>query len=417
MNGVAVLRRPRVAWSVWAAFAALWLVLHFVNHPTMLDLAVYRAEGTAMRDGLPLYGDIHAPFHLHGTYPPFAALVFVALTVVPLAVCYALVGVANLLLIVAAVALTRRMLGTHRLPAEFVPLLAAALIWVEPVYLTLHFGQINLLLLVLVLWDVAQPATSRRRGIGIGLAAAIKVTPALFIVYLVLTRRFRFAATAAITAAAATLLSLAVRPGETVRFWTHLIFETSRVGNVANPDNQSVRGVLVRAVGRFDLGVAAAAVTAVVLVAGLACSVVAYRRAGEPLGLCAAGVTSLLVSPISWSHHWVWCVPIAVIVAAALVARSRAAWFAAAGYALTFATYTFWSYASNRQQNLHMSVGGQLLSVPYVAFGLAFLAVVAVIATQRSASDRGAPSGAADRPAPVEPAAQYGPSTGSCGWT
>ena len=393
----AALARPAVAWSVFAAAAALWLVLHFLNHPAMLDLEVYRSEGFALRHGSNLYGDIHAPFHLRGTYPPFAAMLFVPLTVLPLGLCYALAGVGNLALIAAAVALTRRLAGPRRLPAVAVPLLAAAAIWLEPVYLTLHYGQINLLLLALVLWDFARPSGAPGRGVGLGLAAAIKVTPALLVVYLLLTRRFRFAATAAGTAVVATLLSLALRPHQTWRFWTDLVFRTDRVGNTANPDNQSVHGLLVRALGRVDLGAAGAVATALVLAAGLACAVLAFRRSGEPLGVCAAAVTGLLVSPISWSHHWVWCIPIGVLVAVGVIERRAGAWLAALGYVATFATYTFWSFASYQPANLQMPVADQLRSAIYVAFGVALLAVAALSTGRRPVRADGRRSGDACR--------------------
>lgn len=410
MGIVALLRRPRVAWWAWGAFSALWLVLHFLNHPKMLDLAVYRAEGEALRHGLGLYGNIGAPFDLQGTYPPFATMVFVALTLVPLTACYVLAGVANLVLVVVAVALARRLIGPERVPAEFVPLLSAALIWAEPVYLTLHYGQINLLLLVLVLADVAAPPTARFRGVGVGLAAAIKVTPALFVVYLLLTRRFRFAGTAAATAAAATLVSAAVRPSETWRFWTDLVFHTNRVGNVASPENQSLRGVLARALGRMEPGTVGAIVTAAALVAGLAVAVACYRRLGEPWGVCAAAVTGLLVSPVSWSHHWVWCIPIAVMIVAALRAHAPGARWAATAFAATFASYSFWFFKSDPQANLHMNPVDQLRSLPYALFGVAFLAVAGAVAGRHEEVRR--PLAAAARGE-----VQYGPSTGSFGRT
>ncbi|TAM83131.1 MAG: DUF2029 domain-containing protein [Jatrophihabitans sp.] len=407
---LATIRRPRAAWSIWAGCAALWMVLHFVNHPAMLDLAVYRSEGDALRHGLALYGNIGAPFDLKGTYPPFATMLFVPLTAVPLTVCYLAAGLANLALIVAAVALTRRLLGPERLPAESVPLISAALIWVEPVYLTLHYGQINLALLVLVLWDLTAPVGARRGGIGIGLAAAIKVTPGLLIVYLLLTRRWRAAATAVGTALAATLVSAAVRPAETWRFWTDLVFRTDRVGNVASPENQSLRGVLARALGRMDPGTLGLLLTAVVVVAGLAAGVVAYRSLGEPAGVCAASITGLLVSPVSWSHHWVWCVPIAVALVAAVRSGTRGARIATAGYLVTFASYTFWFFKSDPQANLHMSAIDQARSAPFVVFGLVFLGASAAVAARRRAT--------AATVGPVSRAErQYGPSRGSLGRT
>jgi alpha-1,2-mannosyltransferase len=370
-------RRLRRAWLVCAASATLWLTLHFITHPSMLDLSVYRNEGLALRHGLALYGPIGAQYGLQATYPPFAALCFTTLTLIPLGLCLALVAAANLILLGLAVEFSRRLVARRlgELNALGLPLVLAAGIWFEPVYATLHFGQINLLILVLILWEFTRPPHARSRGVALGLATALKITPALFIVYLLLTKRLRFAATALVTFGGATLLSFAVRPHETVRFWTSLVFDTTRVGNMANPSNQSVRGVLVRAAHRFDLGALGVVAIAITAVVGLACSVAAYRRRGEAWGLCAAAVTGLLVSPISWSHHWVWCVPIAVLfLASGRRATTRVRYGLTAAF-LVFFSYLVSVYPSDPTRNLHMSVGAQLISMPYFLFGVLFLAL------------------------------------------
>jgi alpha-1,2-mannosyltransferase len=371
------MRRALVlAWVVCIASAASWAAVHYVRHPHMLDLTVYRTEGFAFRHGAGLYGPIGAPYDLRATYPPFAVICFAALTVLPLTLCFALAGLANLALLATAVEFMRRLVALHVgvVSAVAVPLVIAVAIWSEPVFATLHFGQINLLILVLVLWDFTRPSNATYRGVALGLATALKVTPALFVLYLLLTRRFRFAGTAAATFGAATLVGLAFRPHETARFWTSLVFSTKRVGSVANPANQSLRGVLVRAAHRLDVGAAGAALSLVVAAIGLACSVHAYRRRGEAWGVCTAGVTGLLVSPISWSHHWVWCAPIAVLFWGVAQTAERRVRYGLAAALLVFVSYLVSAtYPPHQYRDLHMSAWAQLIAMPYVLFGVLFL--------------------------------------------
>jgi alpha-1,2-mannosyltransferase len=375
-----------VAWLFCVGSAALWAVLHFFDHPQMLDLSVYRAEGFAVRHGIDLYGPIGAPYGLRATYPPFAAMLFTVLTLVPTTVCTAAAGALNLGLLCGTVVLTRHIASDRqvRLDEVSVPLITGAAIWFEPVYMTLHYGQINLLILFLVLWDFSRPARARGRGIALGLAVALKLTPALIVGYLLVTRRFRFAATAAATAAAAAVLPLSIGVQQSVRFWTSLVFRTERVGNVANPVNQSLTGVLVRATHHLDLGTLGFVGTVAIAVIGLTSAVLAHRRHGEAWGHCAAGVTGLLVSPISWSHHWVWCVPIAVIFAARARAASRGAGVLLAALFAVFVSYLVWMFRSDQRANLQMSLGAQLISMPYVAFGVLFLFIAATVGTSRA---------------------------------
>ncbi|MGH8963234.1 MAG: glycosyltransferase 87 family protein [Jatrophihabitantaceae bacterium] len=284
-----------------------------------------------------------------------------------------------LALLAAAVELARRLVGQHTASPLIVPLVTAIAIWCEPVFATLHFGQINLLIMVLVLWDFSRAPDARGRGVALGLATALKVTPAIFVVYLLLIRRFRFAATAIGAFTCLAVVSIAVRPHDTVRYWTSLVFDTRRVGNLANPANQSLRGVLVRAAHQLNLGFTATAMIAVAAVLGLACSARAYRQRGEAWGLCAAAVTGLLVSPVSWSHHWVWCVPIAVLFVTASPAASWRTRGILGVACLVFVSYRVSAMVPSHQlRNLHMSPVAQLDAVPYVLFGVLFLALAAL---------------------------------------
>ncbi|MGC0416955.1 glycosyltransferase 87 family protein [Embleya sp. AB8] len=377
---VAVLREPGMAaWLLACAGSiVMYLFVRHLSHPSMVDLVVYRAEGLAVRDGIDLYGPLNTPHGLGATYPPFAAMLFVPLTYLPKGVLLGLGVATNLALVALVVWLSMRLVDpARRLSPVLVPAGTTLAIWFEPVFTTMRFGQVNLAVLAVVLWDFTRPPGARWRGAGLGIVAGIKVTPAVFIVYLLLTGRRREAVTAIGAAAATVALSAAVLPDATRRFWTRLVFDPSRVGRLENAANQSMRGLLTRLTRTLDPGVGGTLVVIVVAVLGMACAVVAYRRQGDAWGLPASAVAGLLISPISWTHHWVWCVPIALLLWTTVRgAHSRAQTLLFAGL-LVFPSFVVWSVPHLPGQEWHMTHFEQLRSACYVAFGLAFLAVAA----------------------------------------
>ena len=182
-----------------------------------------------------------------------------------------------------------------------------AVVMFEPARDTFSFGQINLVLLALVCADLRALTTGRRAaGVGIGLAAAIKLTPAVFIGYLLLSRQYRAAATATATAAGATGLTAIVVPGPSRDFWTGALWDTGRVGKLDYVSNQSLRGVLAR----LDAP-AIGWVAAVALV--VACWVWWVRSraasADHAAGFAVTGILACLISPVTWVHHLVWLLP------------------------------------------------------------------------------------------------------------
>jgi alpha-1,2-mannosyltransferase len=197
----------------------------------------------------------------------------------------------------------------------------------EPVRDTFSFGQVNLLLMVLVYADLPLLSRgSRLAGVGIGLATAVKLTPALFIGYLLVARRYRAAAVAAGTTAAATLLAALVMPGASRVFWTEALWNTGRVGLLGYVSNQSLRGLVAR-LYQTGGGLFWALAAAVALV------VWAYRvrQAGDDtVGFALTGVVACLVSPVTWVHHLVWLVPALVLLADAGLTRAGRGRLAAA---------------------------------------------------------------------------------------
>jgi alpha-1,2-mannosyltransferase len=172
---------------------------------------------------------------------------------------------------------------------------------------------------------VLLPRGSRWAGVLIGLAAAIKLTPAIFIVYLLVSRRYRAGLTAIASAAAASLLAFAVAPRASIDFWTDALWKGEGIGNAAYTFNQSFYGMLARLSAPHDANRLA---WAVLVLAALGFGLWRARRAAlagdEVVGLTITGIVGCLVSPITWVHHIYWFVP-AIIVLAAV---RRRAWFA-----------------------------------------------------------------------------------------
>ncbi|MEU1194784.1 glycosyltransferase 87 family protein [Streptomyces sp. NPDC005813] len=377
-----VRRRTPVAVGVCLlSFAAFWWAQR-AAHVSMIDLMVYRAEGETVRAGGDLYALRTTEAHLPTTYPPFAALLFTPLTLLDTTSMRAVATTGNLALLVAFVALSLRLVGHTRVEGAW--WVAAAAVWCEPVWTTLRYGQINLLLAVLVLWDLSRRPGHRWAGVGIGIAAAIKLTPALFAVFLLVTGVversgrgpagpwLRHARGAAVAFAGATLLAAALLPHDSSRFWTRMVFEAGRVGLVEDTANQSLRGLLARLLHTTEPGALWAVAAALTGVLGLAVAVAAELRGLRSWATVACAVTALLISPVSWSHHWVWCVPMVLL----LATKSRTAAVCAA---LAFCTYSLW-WVPHGPGRLELRQNGVELTLSslYVGAGCAFLALVGV---------------------------------------
>ncbi len=212
--------------------------------------------------------------------------------------------------------------------------IGAVTFWTEPVQRTLHLGQVELLLMVLVVWDLRQPSRRWWQGAGIGLAAGIKLVPLIFIPYLVLTGRFR-QATVAVTALAVTVAAgWAVLPAASAAWWLGPDFlRAGRTGFVGFVANQSLRGVITRLAGDVNAATPAwLAISAATFVLGLTAAALLHHSGRPAQGWAACALTGLLVSPVSWDHHWVWIAPIlAVLADQAVRARGVARW---SGWAL-----------------------------------------------------------------------------------
>ncbi|MFG2634082.1 glycosyltransferase 87 family protein [Streptomyces sp. NPDC048362] len=361
----------------FAAFAALCVL----RGAPMADLLVYRAEGAAVAHGGDLYGFTVTRWRLPATYPPFAAILFVPAAWLPVPVLKAAFLAGNTLLLALLVALSARLAARpappHPGPAPRTPLsppllcaATALCLWLEPVFQTLLFGQINLAVTCLVLWDLTRPPAARYRGVALGIAAGVKLTPAVFVPYLFLTGRRREAATATAALTGTVLLGGLLLPAASADFWTRRLYQTGRVGKAWIVDNQSLRGLLARALADPAPGPAWALPAVAVGAAGL---YLAVRAREDRHGILLTAFTALLVSPISWSHHWVWCVPLLAV----LLAEGRPA--TAVLTATAFTARTFWLLPHEGDRDLHFPWWQQPLAAPYPLLALALLASAAVL--------------------------------------
>jgi alpha-1,2-mannosyltransferase len=358
-----------------AVVLAAWiadLVTHLSYMAAMRDLVVYRDGGLIVRHVSPAYDARRAsPLYdwvgQHGvqfTYPPFAAVLFsvasvLSWTAMRWAMTLASLAALGLSLWLVFGALGYRDRTVIRLGATLgVSALALA---TEPVQQTLSLGQVNLLLMLLVVADLltggALVPGGRTRwwhGIGIGVAAGVKLTPLIFIPYLLLTRRYRQAATASGVFAATVALGYAILPGDSGTYWANGLFlKANRIVFLGTRGNQSLRGMLTRLAGSVSAGtVPWIAAAVLVAVAGLVAAALLYRARQPVPAMLACALTGLLVSPLSWDHHWVWVAPGMALLAhlGAVAGRRavRAAWWA--GGTLLFLIFASWPQLWNLGQ-------------------------------------------------------------------
>ncbi|MEU8113089.1 glycosyltransferase 87 family protein [Micromonospora sp. NPDC048947] len=367
---------------VLAAAVTGFLAVAAVRHG-FFDLKVYYGALTWwVHDGGEIYDYLKPGTQYGFTYPPFAALVMLPMAYLP----WTAAIVVSVLASVATTAVLiwwlvdpiARRAGWTRWFALAVALCLAAAF--EPMRETVNFGQVNTLLLFLVAVDLLRllPAGNRWAGVGIGLATAIKLTPGVFIVYLLVTGRWRAALTASGTAAGVSLLAAALFPDASREFWTEALWNTGRVGELAFVSNQSLRGV----VARLDPEHPNTVLWLLLVLGTLALwawrSRAAVAAGDEATGLALTGAVMCLVSPVTWVHHLVWLLPALILLVdnamAAPAGRRRQVLLAAAtiGYAVLISR-TVWLWEKD-----FTGVDGFLGSNAYVWVSLALLAFLPI---------------------------------------
>ena len=347
------------------AAGAWWYLANFAVRHGSFDLKVYYGAVRYWARGNGEIYDYVKPFSRYGfTYPPFAGLVMLPMAVLPW-------WAANALTIAGTVLVTVVILDWFLRPVAdrygwsrwFTVAVAAAVVAVfEPLHETVSFGQVNMLLLFVVLldfrWFIGRG--SRYGGVAVGLATAIKLTPGIFILYLLVTRRYRPALVAMVTTAAATVLAMLVAPDASREFWTSALWDTDRVGTLSFISNQSLEGF----VARLHPTDPSTALWALLVVAALAVWVVRVRRADLLSGVALTGVAGCLVSPVTWVHHLVWTLPaLLLLLDRGLAARGRLRWsrlVLVTGLVTLLSSRIIWSYAD------HFTDTGLLFSNAYL---------------------------------------------------
>lgn len=302
------------------AIGALPQVYRYLLQPPpqrwQVDLEVYRGAGVSNLVGRPVYDALtEAPQLLPFTYPPFASILAIPLGMMPFGVAgwiwFVLQVLADLLIVrYAARGLLAR--AGRRAP-WLLGLLTVGTLYLLPVSDGFRFGQVNAFLVLACLVDLLRPRLRLVRwlpqGVLIGLATAIKLTPGVFIVHLLVTRQWRTAGIAIGTAVGVTLGSFALLPGASFTFWGGALQDPARLGPNDGTSNQSLRGVLMRLGPSGSAGSLVWLVLAVAAaVAGFALSRRAHRRGDDVMVVAALGATAVLISPVSWIHHFHWLV-------------------------------------------------------------------------------------------------------------
>jgi len=357
--------------GVLAAVAAI--AAQSFHQPHGFDLGVYRMGAEALVRGhadANLYG-LRTGFQLAFTYPPVAAVVFAPLALAPWVV-DKMVAVLLIGLAIAALwHVSLRAVGLRTRVLLVLPLTLLSLL-LTPVWQDIDLGQVSVVLVLMVVADltaVPRPV----RGALTGLAAAIKLTPLIFLLFLALTRQWRTLLHASVSFAAATALGFVLMPHASWGYWTTYVHQTARIGDGIRMDNQSVWGLLLRlgmppgGSGSFLLWIAAAGLIAA---AAMTFGVLWWRRGERLLGLSLAALSGLFVSPISWYHHWCWVIPL-------LVALSRLSRVAAVLTAVPFmvarpiAALGGWRHSVEHWGPLEQVVGNAYIWVGLLVVGYA----------------------------------------------
>jgi alpha-1,2-mannosyltransferase len=414
----------RIALIVANLAAVAFFLLSYSRHgvgfgPYRIDLDVYRIGSRVWLRGGNLYGPLpptSGGARLPFSYPPIAAVLLAPLSLVPM-------DVATTTLTLASIGLTalvlRVFLGSglasgppsRPWPESWrtVAILLPAALFLEPVRNTLDYGQVNVVLMALVTLDCLTARPRWPRGALVGLAAAVKLTPAAFVLFFLLRRDYRAAATACASFAAAAAAGFLFAWHDSAAYWTSVVFQADRPGSPVYAANQSIAGVLARAGADPHSAAGTAAWLALSAGAGvLACRGMrhALARSESAWALSLNAFAALLISPISWSHHWVWgevaMLALAVHSGANSRGRRRRGALAVAVCGLVvFAAAPQWWFPSGGNRELHWAAWQQVLGGSYVLLALTVLALSASGRLARQFAD-GAERGNRERD-PVAP--------------
>jgi alpha-1,2-mannosyltransferase len=343
--------------------AAVAYVLYIALRTYEVDLGVYLRLGGRYVFTSHLYSIVLPNTSLLFTYPPFAALLFAPWqrafsTVAPVQTVWTMVNLGALVaLLVLSLRLVRPDLSRQSVWRVALVLSLPALL-LNPVLMTIGFGQVNLVVVLLVMWDLLSERRIGRwhapMGVATGLAAAVKLTPLLFVPFLLLTRRFRAALTCVGTFVACELITFLVSPASSTSYWTKALFDPGRAGDLSIVDNQDLSATLDRLHHAVVPDSVLAPLLLLATAGGLWLAAVAHRRSSPLLGVLLCAATILLVSPISWVHHMVWVVP-GILWLALADDRPRFGRPIAAATAVLFWSAPIWWVPYRNTSDLHLN--------------------------------------------------------------
>jgi alpha-1,2-mannosyltransferase len=321
-------------------------LVRFLEPSTDPDIHVYAEAGAAWRTGENVYALLFADHVWPFTYPPVTLLFFGPLSTLG---AHGMLIVLDVLSVVALVACVYACLSMARIErgagfAGGVALISALVLWLDPILSNIEYGQVNILLMALVLLDFRLSDRRPYKGVLTAVAASVKLVPGIFIAYALVTRRWRMALVSLGTFLTLQAIGFLASPSGSVDYWLRGEFaDSSRVAQEgpATQLNQSLHALALRLLPAPSVSYAVLA--AAVLAAGLVLAMRAHRAGQELAGVTIIGLTSLLISPVSWHYHWTWIVPAIVCLAVAAASYTgRAAHLAAALPAVLFALFLAW---------------------------------------------------------------------------
>ncbi|MDR1236680.1 MAG: glycosyltransferase 87 family protein, partial [Propionibacteriaceae bacterium] len=295
---------------------------------TMIDMQVYRDAFHAVLAGESVYSGGFTESNLPYLYPPFALVVLAPLALVPLEVAKVVMSALNFIALAFLCRSTLRSTGQSRMLGLGMTVGCAGLLLLsEPVQQNFMMGQVNLIIAALALADFVLPSGHRAKGVIMGLLTGVKLTPGLFVLYYLLSKQYAAARNAAISFAGSVVIGGVLFPADSLHYWSQAVI-SNRIGG-AHLGNQSLKGALLR-IGAA-LGVPDQAISLVWLflflllgAGGLFLATRFANRDALTVFCCLATVT-LLISPLSWTPHWVLALPMGLWLASR--SRTRAATF------------------------------------------------------------------------------------------
>jgi alpha-1,2-mannosyltransferase len=384
------------------------VILPFVWNHTGADLKVYRLGGAAMlSDPESLYTARLRYISMPFTYPIFGGVVMAPVSLLPWGLAYG-ASIAVSLVALAAIwklSLKQWLNGRKLHPAVLIAVTAGSLL-IEPVRETLSYGQINLILCALILYDVLAPKSRMGRGVWLGLAAGIKLTPLVFFGLLLVTRQWKALAHASAAFAGTVLIGFLITPRTAYEYWTHLVSDTSRIGGLAYSGNQSWNGFLARLTGDLDGGGHVwQAVVLVTVVAGLWLSRNLWLRGEQLAAVSTTALIGLMCSPVSWSHHWVWVIPLGVSLLTATQLGRRYPLPTALTWSALFVLAPIWWPPSGNNQEFDWNFFQVLVGNSYLWLSVAAALLLAFRGPKASSTRHSSRSPWSRRPAGSAPRA------------